>query len=63
MVSNIPGDNTIPIIAEGCPPGIDTILWQMNGAPHTPALDSTFGESIFVFLNAHPKVRSNIFLQ
>ena len=39
----------------GCPQGIDVILWTIHGGGHIPSLPTTWGDTLWTFLSAHPK--------
>ncbi len=55
LVTNRPGSETSVSTFPGCPPGVAVELWTMAGAPHIPALSSSFASDIVDFLYAHPK--------
>jgi len=42
--------------AAGCPVGVDVRLFTMHDAPHFPAFTPAFGDWVFTWLKAHPKV-------
>jgi polyhydroxybutyrate depolymerase len=51
-----PGAETTVEQITGCPAGIDLRLFTMRGAPHVPAFTPAFGERVWSWLAAHPKV-------
>jgi polyhydroxybutyrate depolymerase len=51
-----PGAETMVEYVAGCPPGVDVRLLTMRGAPHVPALATAFGDWVWGWLKAHPKV-------
>jgi polyhydroxybutyrate depolymerase len=42
--------------AAGCPAGVDVHLFTMHDAPHFPEFTPAFGDRVFTWLKAHPKV-------
>jgi polyhydroxybutyrate depolymerase len=40
---------------KNCKPGGAAVLWSIQGGSHVPALQPTFGETVWTFLAAHPK--------
>jgi polyhydroxybutyrate depolymerase len=38
-----------------CARSSDVELWTIHGGPHIPPLDTSWGESVWAFLSAHPK--------
>jgi polyhydroxybutyrate depolymerase len=51
-----PGAETTAEQVTGCPAGVDVRLFTMRGAPHVPAFAPAFGEWVWSWLKAHPKV-------
>lgn len=40
--TSIAVDETIPYKAAGCPAGIDVEFWKIQGAAHTPELETSY---------------------
>ena len=53
--TRIAGAETRPESYAGCPAGIDVALWTIQGGGHIPSLPTTWGDTIYGFLSAHPK--------
>jgi polyhydroxybutyrate depolymerase len=51
-----PGAETMVEQITSCPAGVDLRLFTMRGAPHVPAFAPAFGERVWSWLKAHPKV-------
>ncbi len=50
-----PGDETSKQASPGCSAGLAADLWTIDSAPHSPKLNTDFGEAVLDFLLAHPK--------
>ena len=50
------GSETTVEQVTGCPAGVDVRLFTMRGAPHVPAFAPAFGEQVWSWLRAHPKM-------
>jgi polyhydroxybutyrate depolymerase len=55
LTPDIAGAETKREMFTGCPSGIDVELWTIQGGQHVPTLYTTFAESIWDFMAAHPK--------
>lgn len=55
LVSNLPDGQTVVERAAGCT-GAAVELWTIQGGAHIPVLLPAFGQSLYAFLMAHPKM-------
>jgi polyhydroxybutyrate depolymerase len=55
-LDQVSGPETAVEQIRGCPAGIDVRLLTMHGAPHVPFFAPAFGEWVWTWLKAHPKV-------
>ena len=53
--AKIAGSETTVEKYDGCPAGIDVVLWSMKAGVHQPSLQSTWASLLFGFLSNHPK--------
>ncbi|MFT3707361.1 MAG: prolyl oligopeptidase family serine peptidase [Archangium sp.] len=49
------GAETSRLQFTGCPAGAAAELWKMNGASHVPAFNTTWADTVFTWMMAHPK--------
>jgi polyhydroxybutyrate depolymerase len=54
-IEALAGDETSKQASAGCSTGLAADLWTIEGAQHTPKLNTDFGEAVLDFLLAHPK--------
>ncbi|MBL8909641.1 MAG: alpha/beta fold hydrolase [Archangium sp.] len=55
LTSSLIGDDTSRLQFTGCPTGGSAELWRINGGSHVPAFNSTWGDTAYTWLMAHPK--------
>lgn len=56
LEKSAPGDNeTLVETATGCPEGLGVELWTHQGAGHLPAYNSTFGPTLWAWLQDHAR--------
>jgi polyhydroxybutyrate depolymerase len=49
-LTTLDGDETWEMAASGCPPGVDVLLWSMNGETHSPEWSPDFTPALLGFL-------------
>ena len=60
--SSLPGAETTVSAYSGCPAGAAGELWSIQGGSHIPVLQTTWAETIYTWLAAHPEAVGAVFV-
>jgi polyhydroxybutyrate depolymerase len=55
LVADLPLSETQRLQFTGCPSGAAAELWRIQGGSHIPAFNSSWADTLYTWLQAHPK--------